>query len=52
MSYHTCEECGAPGKRYTDGWHQTLCDVHAEMHGRSNKDDDYLDSDAHLEQVE
>ena len=53
MSYHTCEECGAPGQRYTDGWHQTLCDIHAEMHGRSNKDDeDYLDSDSHLEQVE
>ena len=52
MSYRTCEECGAPGKRYTDGYHQTLCDIHAEMNGRSNKDDDYLDSDAHLEQVE
>lgn len=34
MSYHTCEECGAPGERYTDGWHTTLCEIHAEMHGR------------------
>ena len=51
MSYRTCEECGAPGKRYTDGWHRTLCDIHAEMDGRG-QDDDYLDSDAHLEQVE
>jgi len=37
MSYRTCEECGAPGKRYTDGWHQTLCDIHAEMHGREEQ---------------
>lgn len=29
MSYRTCEKCGAPGKTYTDGWHTTLCDVHA-----------------------
>jgi hypothetical protein len=34
MSYRTCEECGAPGKRYTDGWHTTLCDIHADMNGR------------------
>ena len=34
MSYHTCEECGALGKTYTDGWHKTLCDIHAEMEGR------------------
>jgi len=34
MSYRTCEECGAPGKTYTDGWHTTLCDIHAEMAGR------------------
>ena len=52
MSYRTCEVCGAPGKIYADGWHRTLCDIHAEMDGRSNKDEDYLDSDAHLEQVE
>ncbi len=34
MSYTICEECGAPGKRYTDGWHKVLCDIHAEMEGR------------------
>ena len=34
MSYVTCEQCGAPGKRYTDGWHKTLCDIHAAMDGR------------------
>jgi hypothetical protein len=37
MSYRTCEECGAPGKRYTDGWHQTLCDIHAAMNGREEE---------------
>ncbi len=40
MSYHTCEECGAPGKRYTDGWHQTLCDIHADMQGRVEEYED------------
>lgn len=40
MSYHTCEECGAPGKRYTEGWHRTLCDIHAEMEGRSDEESD------------
>jgi len=40
MSYRTCEECGAPGHRYTDGWHTTLCDIHAEMNGRSNQVED------------
>ena len=34
MSYRTCEVCGSPGKRYTDGWHQALCNVHAEEQGR------------------
>ena len=34
MSYRTCEECGAPGKTYTDGWHTTLCDIHAAMAGK------------------
>jgi hypothetical protein len=34
MSYRTCEECGAPGKTYTDGWHTTLCDAHAKERGR------------------
>jgi hypothetical protein len=42
MSYRTCEQCGAPGKRYTDGWHQTLCDIHAEMYG---KDEEYVSDD-------
>jgi hypothetical protein len=37
MSYKTCEECGAPGKRYTDGWHRTLCDIHAAMDGREEE---------------
>ena len=37
MSYRTCEECGAPGKTYTDGWHRTLCDIHAEMEGREEQ---------------
>jgi hypothetical protein len=33
MSYRTCEECGAPGKLYTGGWHRTLCKTHAEEMG-------------------
>ena len=37
MSYRTCEDCGAPGKTYTDGWHTTLCDVHASMAGREEE---------------
>jgi hypothetical protein len=37
MSYRTCEQCGAPGKTYTDGWHTTLCDVHAAMAGREEE---------------
>lgn len=37
MSYCTCEECGAPGKPYTNGWHVTLCDIHAEMSGKSDE---------------
>jgi hypothetical protein len=37
MSYRTCEVCGNPGKRYTDGWHQTLCDIHAVMHGHEEQ---------------
>ena len=37
MSYHTCEECGAPGKTYTDGWHTTLCDIHAAMAGKEEE---------------
>jgi hypothetical protein len=37
MSYKTCEECGAPGKTYTDGWHTTLCDIHAAMNGKEEE---------------
>jgi hypothetical protein len=37
MSYVTCEKCGSPGKRYTDGWHTTLCDIHAAMLGREEE---------------
>jgi len=37
MSYRTCEDCGAPGKTYTDGWHTTLCDIHAAMAGREEE---------------
>jgi len=37
ISYRTCEQCGAPGKRYTDGWHTTLCDIHAAMLGREDE---------------
>lgn len=37
MSYRTCEQCGAPGKRYTDGWHQTLCDHHAKLEERTEE---------------
>ena len=40
MSYRTCEECGAPGKRYTNGWHRTLCDIHAAMDGREEVESD------------
>jgi hypothetical protein len=48
MSYRTCEQCGAPGKRYTDGWHQTLCEIHAAMGGREiNEGEEFeLDEDA------
>jgi hypothetical protein len=43
MSYRTCEVCGNPGKTYTDGWHQTLCDHHAKLEERTQEyreDDD------------
>lgn len=43
MSCTICEECGAPGKRYTDGWHRTLCDIHAEMEGRTQESEDDLE---------
>ena len=29
---HSCEECGAPGKRRNGGWIRTLCDKHEEEH--------------------
>jgi len=37
MSYRTCEQCGSPGKTYTDGWHTTLCDIHAAMMGKEEQ---------------
>jgi hypothetical protein len=37
MSYRTCEQCGNPGKTYTDGWHTTLCDIHAAMAGKEEE---------------
>ena len=40
MSYRTCEQCGAPGKRYSMGWHKTLCDIHADMDGRNDDVDE------------
>lgn len=30
MSYKICEQCGAAGTYYPIGWHQTLCDKHAD----------------------
>ena len=29
---HSCEECGAPGKRRNGGWIRTLCDLHESEH--------------------
>ena len=29
---HSCEECGAPGKRRGGGWIRTLCDHHESEH--------------------
>ena len=37
MSYCTCETCGAPGETYTDGWHKTLCSVHAKQEGKEEE---------------
>ena len=37
MSYRICELCGAEGKTYTDGWHTTLCDIHAAMAGKEEE---------------
>ena len=38
MSYRTCEVCGASGKTYTNGWHKTLCEIHADMEDRNDED--------------
>ena len=38
MSAQTCEECAAPGKIYTNGWHKVLCVDHAREMGRLNND--------------
>lgn len=40
MSYRMCEVCGAPGKVYRDGWHTTLCPVHAAENGRTDIEND------------
>jgi hypothetical protein len=39
MSARTCEECGKPGKIYTDGWYRTLCEDHARESGRVYSDE-------------
>ena len=39
MSYRTCEVCGSPGERYTDGWHQVLCETHAKEYGREKEEE-------------
>ena len=44
MSYRTCEMCGAPGKRYTDGWHMTLCETHAKEQDREELNDEDMDA--------
>ena len=49
MSYVTCEQCGSPGKRYTDGWHQTLCDIHAAMNGREMNEGEEFELDGEEE---
>jgi hypothetical protein len=40
MSYRICEECGAPGKLHTDGWHRTLCEHHAKEMGYIDEEDE------------
>ena len=37
MSGRVCEECGSPGKLYTDGWYKTLCSVHAKQEGKEEE---------------
>jgi len=39
MSYRTCEECGSPGSVYRNGWHKTMCEVHAAMSGRDKEEE-------------
>ena len=42
LSYRTCEECGAVGKLYTDGWYKSLCDSHAATDGRSDSNESQI----------
>ena len=44
MSHRTCEECGAPGQTYTDGWYATLCEAHAKEMGRTKRIEDDKDA--------
>jgi len=39
----TCEICGERGRRYTSGWHTTLCDKHAKERGCYGEFDDQID---------
>lgn len=36
MTYHTCEECGAPGEARNDGWVKVLCDKHQKEREEKN----------------
>jgi hypothetical protein len=36
---HSCETCGAPGKRRQGGWIKTLCDKHEEERQKAVKDE-------------
>ncbi len=35
LSHFTCEQCGAPGVRNTNGWMSTRCDLHRDTRGGS-----------------
>jgi hypothetical protein len=35
---HSCETCGAPGKKRNGGWIRTLCDKHEEEYQKSKND--------------
>jgi hypothetical protein len=37
---HSCEECGAPGKRRSGGWIRTLCDHHEEERQQRKKENE------------